>query len=100
MDVHCCPLDEPMQSRGEMSRAAFAHEQHRTHRKQGSRDGLSVLAAGHALHEDVADVPQDGACGQQHQRCKHKGADGVRKGPSRVVLQSSAARSHLVHLRH
>ena len=64
-----------------------------THRKQGGRDGLSVLAAGHALHEDVADVPQDGARGQQHQRCKYKGADGVRKRPSRVILHHVRASS-------
>lgn len=49
-----------------------------THRKQSSSDGLRVLVARDALHQDVADVPQDGARGKQHQCSKDKGADGIR----------------------
>ena len=58
------------------------------HRKEASRDGLGVLAAGDALHEDVADIPQDRARGQQHQPGKHKCADGVCHRPARVILHA------------
>lgn len=61
-----------------VSSAACQRMREATHCKQSSSDGLRVLVARDALHQDVADVPQDGARGKQHQCSKDKGADGIR----------------------
>ena len=58
-----------------------------THRLQPGLQAVGVLAARHALHEDVADVAQDGARCQQHQPRKDEGADGVHDRPARVALR-------------